>query len=217
MDPRKFIWIPNGISVSAMNATEKLDSQVEAAIPGDQFVVGYAGTIGVANALDGLLSAAAKLQEYSDIYFVLVGNGKEKERLLGRVETEHLTNVRILPAVPKAQVPSLLQKFDVCFIAWKDESLYRFGIGANKIPEYLFAGKPVIHSFTGGSDPIEEYEAGVTVPAENPDALAKGILELYQCSPEERAQMGQNGKRAALEHYDYVRLADRLEQALFDR
>lgn len=216
MDPQKFSWIPNGISVKAMESSEALSSHWEKYFPSDKFVVGYAGTIGVANALDGLLSAAAMLEEHTDIAFVLVGNGKEKDHLLSRAKSDGLTNVYFLPAVPKAQVPTVLEKFDACFIGWKNESLYRFGIGANKIPEYLYSGKPVVHAFSGGDDPIVKYQAGVTVPAENPEALAKAILELYRATPEERAEMGRNGKRAALDHYDYARLADRLEQGLFD-
>ncbi|MGM0767029.1 MAG: glycosyltransferase family 4 protein [Pseudomonadota bacterium] len=212
----KFVWIPNGISIKAMESGESLNTEVAGAIPGDQFVVGYAGTIGVANALDCFLSAAALLKNETGICFVLVGNGKEKDRLRGRVEQECLPNVRFLPAIAKAQVPSLLKKFDACFIGWKDESLYRFGIGANKIPEYFFSGKPVIHAFSGGYDPVAEFGAGITVPAESPEPLAKAILGLYRMTPEERDASGENGRRAALENYDYAQLAKRLENVLFE-
>lgn len=215
MAPEKFAWIPNGVSLSEIESCEKLDPEVAVEIPDNKFVVGYAGTIGVANALDCLLSAAALLSNRTEIIFVLVGNGKEKERLLERVERERLANVRFLPAVPKAQVPSVLVEFDICFIGWKDEPLYRFGIGANKVPEYFFSGKPVIHAFSGGEDPVEKFGAGVTVPAENPEALAEAIISLYQKTPEELAKMGENGKRAAREHYDYSLLAKRLESLLF--
>lgn len=216
MKPNKFTWIPNGISVKAMEVAERLNPEVEQAIPGDQFVVGYAGTIGVANALDCLMAAAKLLKDESGICFVLVGNGKEKDRLLERVREDNLTNVHFIPGIPKAQVPSLLGKFDACFIGWKNEPLYRFGIGANKIPEYMYSGKPVIHAFSGGCDPVAAYRAGLTVPAEQPEALAEAILQLYRCHPEERAEMGQNGKRAALNDYDYAKLAKRLKGVLFE-
>ncbi len=215
MEPAKFEWIPNGVSVDEMERCEPLDEAFMAKIPRSQFVVGYAGTHGVANALDNFLSAAALLRDYSDISLVLVGRGKEKERLQARARSEHLDNVLFLPAVAKTQVPSVLNMFDVCFIGWKDESLYRYGIGANKIPEYFFSGKPVIHAYSGGSDPVEQFGAGLTVPAEDPEALARGILELYRMSREQRAAMGNNGKRAVLERYDYSRLAAQLQAVLF--
>lgn len=215
MDADKFEWIPNGVSIDEMGSVEHLDGELSRSVPNDCFIVGYAGTHGVANALDNLLSAAALLRANSNIMFVLVGRGKEKERLRSRASDEQLDNVVFLPAVSKAHVPSVLKMFDVCFIGWKDEPLYRYGIGANKIPEYFFSGKPVIHAFSGGADPVRQFGAGLTVPAESPDALAKGILELYQMTPEERSVMGAKGKSAVLEHYDYARLAARLESVLF--
>lgn len=215
MDPAKFEWIPNGVSVGEMERCEPLDEAFLAKMPQDQFVVGYAGTHGVANALDNFLSAAALLLEYSDISLVLVGRGKEKERLQKRARSENLDNVLFLPAVAKTQVLSTLNMFDLCFIGWKDEPLYRYGIGANKIPEYFFSGKPVIHAYSGGSDPVEQFGAGLTVSAENPEALAGGILKLYRMSPEQRAAFGSNGKRAAIERYDYSRLASQLQTVLF--
>mgnify|MGYP006403834387 CR=1 FL=1 len=215
MDPTKFEWIPNGVSVDEMDQNTALDNQFASAIPRDQFVVGYAGTHGVANALDNFLDAANLLRKHTDVALVLVGRGKEKERLQVRAKEEHLDNVLFLPAVPKAQVSSVLRMFDVCFIGWKDESLYRFGIGANKIPEYFFSGKPVIHAYSGGADPVAQFGAGLTVPAEDPEALAEGILRLYRMSQGERDTMGANGKRAVLERYDYFLLATRLQAVLF--
>lgn len=78
----------------------------------------------------------------------------------------------------------------------------------------MYSGKPVIHAFSGGYDPVETYSAGVTVPAEQPEALASAILGLYRGCPQQRAEMGRNGKYAALEHFNYAKLAKRLERVL---
>ncbi|QBM16391.1 glycosyltransferase family 4 protein [Idiomarina abyssalis] len=214
MDPAKFEWIPNGVTVEEMERVEALDDQFASSILGDRFVVGYAGTHGVANALDNFLDAASLLCKHPNIVLVLVGRGKEKERLQCRCKDENLDNVVFLPSVPKTQISSVLKLFDVCFIGWKEESLYRYGIGANKIPEYFFSGKPVIHAYSGGADPVEQFGAGLTVPAEDPEALAEGILRLSRMSEDERDKMGANGKRAVLERYDYSRLATRLQAVL---
>ena len=70
-------------------------------------VVGYAGSMGLPNALDALLDAAALLRG-EPLHFVLVGDGHEKARLAPRVAAEGLDNVTLLRAVPKAQIPALL-------------------------------------------------------------------------------------------------------------
>jgi hypothetical protein len=49
--------------------------------PKNKFIVGYTGTLGVANALDSLIEAAELLKNQADIIFILVGGGREKENL----------------------------------------------------------------------------------------------------------------------------------------
>jgi len=104
----------------------------------------------------------------------------------------------------------MLGMFDVCYIGWQESPLYRFGIGANKLPEYLYSGRPIVHAYSGACDPVQQYSAGITVPAQDSARLAAAILNLYRMPPEERAAMGAKGRKAALEHYDYGSLAERL-------
>ena len=58
-----------------------MPESVLALIPQDKFIVGYIGTLGVANALDSLIEAAGLLKNQADIIFILVGGGREKENL----------------------------------------------------------------------------------------------------------------------------------------
>jgi len=108
-----------------------------------------------------------------------------------------------------------LSQFDACYIGWRKDSLYQFGIGANKIPEYFFSGKPVIHSYSGACDPISEYSAGIQIPAQDQKKLAEAVLKLHQMTAEERGFMGANGRKAALEQYEYRQLAEQLADVLF--
>jgi glycosyltransferase involved in cell wall biosynthesis len=163
-----------------------------------------------------LIDAAKRLEKYPDIAFLIVGDGKEKPALQQLVEKKGLTNVYFVDPIPKVEIQAMLARFDGCYIGWLNDSLYRFGIGANKIPEYLFSGKPVIHSYSGACDPIEEAEAGLRIPAEDDKQLADAVLSLYEMAREERAAMGTNGKRAAVEQYEYSQLAKKLAGVLFD-
>ncbi|MXP40275.1 glycosyltransferase [Altererythrobacter soli] len=217
MDPTKFHWIPNGFSLGGAANPVSLPAEVQGQLPKGKFVVGYAGTLGLANALDNLLAAAERLRERDDIAFVLVGDGREKARLQAEVRTRGLHNVTFLDPVPAGMVQSLLAEFGACFIGWNETPLYRFGIAANKIFDYLYSGRPIIHSYSGAYDPVAEYDAGLTVEAERPDALAEAILELRMMPPEKRQQLGSNGRRAVMERHEYGMLAGRLEEVLFGR
>ena len=203
----KFTWVANGFSLDEVNKKVPLSAEVEQQLPKNKFIVGYTGTLGVANSMGVLLNAAEQLKDNTDIAFVLVGEGKEKEALQAQAREKNLTNVTFINPIPKVQIQAMLNQFDACYIGWLKDDLYRLGIGANKIPEYLYSGKPVIHAYSGECDPIAELQAGICTEAENPQALAAAILQLYQMPEEQRQQMGENGRKAALEKYEYGMMA----------
>ena len=159
MDPKKFYWIPNGFSLNEVNQEVPLNEDTNSKLPKDKFIIGYTGTIGVANALDTLIEAAEIVQNKPDIAFVVVGQGKERVALEQVVKDKKLSNIYFIDSIPKIEIQAMLAKFDACYIGWLNDDLYRFGIGANKIPEYLYSGKPMLHRFSGKGDPIEEYNA----------------------------------------------------------
>ena len=214
MDRGKFTWVSNGIAVDQVESPEPLPPEVAAQIPTDGLRIVYTGTLGTANTLDTLIEAAALLRDLPDVHILLVGQGRARADLEARCDALGLTNVRFLGPVPKPQVQSVLAACDVCYIGWLKSPLYRWGIAANKIPDYLFSGKPILHGFSGGNDPVSKFDAGLTVPAEDAEALAAAIRRIHAMPEDERRRMGENGRRAALAHYDYAQLARRLEQVL---
>lgn len=216
MDKRKFTWIPNGIALDEVLKPAQLSPQVAAQIPVAGLRVVYAGTLGAANALYTLIRSVALIRDLADVTILLVGQGQERAKLEAQCYALGLHNIRFLGAVPKAQVQSLISACDVCYLGWHASPLYCFGIAANKLPEYLYSGKPIVHSYSGENDPIAKFSAGITVPAEDPKGLADAIRRLHIMSNEQRQFMGENGRRAAIEHYDYRVLARRLERVLVD-
>ena len=101
---------------------------------------------------------------------------------------------------------------DVLYIGWHHSELYRFGISANKIFDYLLAKKPIVHSVNAGNDPVQEAKAGISVAPESPQQIADAIVQLYQMSIAERKQMGENGRKYVEEHHSYEKLAASYEQ-----
>lgn len=215
LSTEKFHWIPNGVSLAEVSTKESLSSDVLAQIPQNKFLIGYTGTIGVANAIDDLIDAAQLVSHIPDIHFVLVGAGKEKSEMLKKASELGLTNITFIDAIPKKQIQSMLDQFDVCYIGWQKNPLYRFGIAPNKLPEYLLAGKPVLHAFSGNGDLVKLSKSGISVEAEDPSAIAKAILNLYELTEEQRIQMGINGRTYVMQHLDYAKIADKLEKVIF--
>ncbi len=78
--------------------------------------------------------------------------------------------------------------------------------------EAMACGTPVIASAVGGlAFLVRDGVNGYHVPVREPSALAEKICEVL-CAPEQRAQLGANAARQAVE-YDWARIADRLLSA----
>ena len=62
----------------------------------DEFVLLYAGTLGMAHGLETLLQAARRLRGHNEIVFLVVGAGAERDELCRLLEGMRLPNVRVL-------------------------------------------------------------------------------------------------------------------------
>ena len=218
LDLRKLHVVPNGIALDDWQSLhEPLRDDVMQALAAarraGRTIVGYAGSMGLPNALDALLDAAALLRGVA-LQFVLVGDGHEKARLERRVAQEGLDNVSLLPPVPRAQIPALLGAVDIAYIGWQQVPIYRFGIAPNKLMDYMMAGVPVLHSVDAGNDPVAEAGCGLTVSPEAPAAIAAGLRQLAALSLEERLAMGERGRAFVRAHHAYSVLAVRFIEAL---
>jgi glycosyltransferase involved in cell wall biosynthesis len=176
------------------------------------FVVGYAGTHGVSNALDTFLGAASLMRD-EPVAFVLAGGGPDKDRLQRRAQAEGLYNVHFLDPVGKGQVPALLQCFDLAYIGWKRERLYRFGIAPNKLIDYMMAARPILHAVEAGNDPVADAGCGLTVRPEDPLAVAQGVRSMLAIDSGRRHALGQQGKKFVLENLTYRVLGQRFLKA----
>lgn len=211
MKPEKLRIVPNGIDPAEwLEEGDVLSEDVSKLLSElkrqGKAIVGYAGTHGVANALDAFIDAA-KLIDDDKVVFVLVGGGPDKLALQERVQAEKLKNVVFVPPVKKTQIPALLQFFDVAYIGLQRQPLFRFGIAPNKLMDYMMAARPVLMAIDAGNDPVRDADCGLTVEPENPIAIAQGIKKLLAHSKADLAEMGARGKAYILAHHTYPVLA----------
>jgi len=214
MNRDKFNWIANGLDIGEVANSQPLPRSILDSFPKDKLIIGYLGTLGEVNALEYFIESAKIKKDDNSIAWVLVGDGKEKKNLKKKVKNLELSNVFFIDPIAKNQVQSILTLFDICYIGWRNKSIYRFGIAAQKIPEYMYSGKPVIHSFSGYSDVIQKSNSGITVPAEDPIEVVRALEALINMGKEKRGVLGKNGYKYVLEHYDYSNLAKKLSEIL---
>jgi glycosyltransferase involved in cell wall biosynthesis len=213
MDPEKFYYLPNGIDIEQWeDATEKIPEEHDRVIrelrEKGHFLIGYAGTHGIANAMEFLIEAAEDMKD-DPVSFILVGKGPERDQLIQMAKQKGIENIHFLPVINKKAIPDFLGKMDCNYIGWRRSPLYQFGVSPNKLLDYLMSGKPVIHGIEAGNDLVEEAGCGISMKPEDPKAIVQAVREMMKKSTAEREQMGKNGKEFVMKTHDYRILSQR--------
>jgi glycosyltransferase involved in cell wall biosynthesis len=209
-----FSWIPNGLSIENYRKKNFLNLKTKKQLPLKKFIIGYAGSLGISNAPKPLLDAVLLTRNDKNIHYVLVGNGGLRKTIEEFILNNKLTNITLLNAIPKNEIPSLLKYFDICYAGFNKSSLYKYGTALNKLPEYFMSGKPILFSINSPYKPVNKAKAGFTVPAEDTKAIVRAIYKLKKMSLIKRRQLGKNGQNYAIKNFDYVKIAKNLEKVL---
>jgi len=211
LDLNKWRYIPNGICLQEWSSAEALPIDIQNEIQllksKSKKLIAYAGTLGLANALDNFIYAA-KLTKNMDAYFLIFGIGPEEFSLKALIEKEGVENVKLMGSVPKTTIPTLLSKMDILYIGLKRQSLFRFGISPNKLIDYMMSSKPVIQAIDAGNDMVSEADCGISIEPENPQLLADAVDTLLSKNSDELQIMGANGHQFAVQHHTYEKLAE---------
>ena len=218
LDRARYVHIPNGISLGELEgdaeplpaAHAELIASLRAA---GTFIVGYTGGIGMANALDDLAGALA-LVPAERVAALVWGDGPDRAALEERIAREGIANVHLLGRIPKPAVGSALAACDAAFLGWKRLGIYRYGVSPNKLWDYMAAGRPIVHATSAPGDPVAACGCGVSVPAEDPRALADALLDLAARPAAELAEMGRRGRVSVEQNNDYAVLAARFLAAV---
>lgn len=203
--------IRNGVDLARFTPV-RADPTVRRALgakDGDTLVL-YLGAHGISHGLAAVLAAAAKLQ-HEPVHVTLVGEGAEKKALEVRWRQLGLSNVTMLPGVPRDEVPGLLGAADICLVPLRDVPLFSTFI-PSKIFEYFGAGKAVIGAVRGEPAEILREGGAVVVDPEDPTALAGAIREL--ANADLRRRMGEQARRYVEGHFDRRVLAASYREVL---
>ncbi len=157
-------------------------------------VVMYAGNIGLSQGLENVLDAAEMLAVHTDLLFVFVGDGANREKLAAEIARRQLRNVRLIPFQPRERLPDVLASADISLVP------LRHGVGHGSLPSktysILASGRPVIASVDEDSETwnlITRAKAGICIHPESPRDLAQAVLQLRD-APAVRETLGRNGR-----------------------
>ncbi len=174
----------------------------------EPFVV-YVGGISVARGIREMVEAIEHVNNCLGIKLVLAGKF-EDARLESEIQSmPGWKKVRFVGWVDRTRLPILLSKGIAGLVIFYPEPNH-VSAQPNKLFEYMSAGIPVVASnFPLWKDIVECHNCGILVDPLKPEEIARAITYLAENSAEAR-KMGENGRRAIEQYYNWEREAQKL-------
>jgi glycosyltransferase involved in cell wall biosynthesis len=212
----KCVVVTNGIDTAAFMSSEARRTHIRKSMGvTDQFVWFTAGRLAPAKDIPNLLAAFKGVRAVlPDAELWIAGSGKSTEEEPATsgsaAESEFSDQVRWLGL--RRDLPALLDAADgfVLASAWEGMPL--------ALGEAMCMEKPVVATDVGG---VRELvgQAGVLVPAKNPEALASAMLVMMRSSAEVRQKLGRAARVRIEDHFSIESRAqqwDSLYRTLFE-
>lgn len=182
INAEKISIFKNGVNLSVYIPKEKNELIFKKhKIPKNQFIVGYIGTHGMAHGLNFILESIKEYEsELSDILFLFIGDGAEKQNLIIQSKKLGLKNTLFLNSVNKTEVVDYLNLLDIALVNLKKSDTFLTVI-PSKIFEAAAMQKPILLGLEGESKGIiEKYQAGLCFEPEHRTGFINKLKKLKE-------------------------------------
>lgn len=204
----KLIMIPNAsdftLSEEILKNFDRESFRKEMRLDG-KFVITYVGAHGVANHLQQILEAGKRLDD-TNVLFLLIGQGMEKEKLKKMALDMKVNNVRFIDSVPKKEVFKYILASEMGASVLKKVDAFKT-VYSNKTFDYMSCKIPVLMAIDGVSRQlVEAANCGIYIEPENIEEYDKKI-RMYLDDRDRLLKEGNNGYSFAKINFDRDELA----------
>jgi len=200
----KTYWLPNGVDVSYYDPDQIKNTnwRTKNNFNDNDFIILYAGILGLAQGLDVILKAAEILKEKPSIKFVLLGSGPEKEKLIALKKELNLNNVIFLDGVSKDEMKFVLKEVNAAIIPLRKLDLF-LGAIPSKIFENLAMKLPVLLGVDGEAKElfVDKGKCAIYVKPENSKDLTEKVITLFENKALQK-QLGETGRDYVINHFN---------------
>ncbi|MEZ4333565.1 MAG: glycosyltransferase family 4 protein [Myxococcota bacterium] len=159
-----------------------------------RFTVAYVGTLGLAHGLTLLVDVAERLRARSEIHFVLIGDGADREKIEADVARRGLDNFHVLGLQPRHTMPDWIASIDVLLVMLRDLPVFETVI-PSKIFEFLAQERPVILAAKGEIRQMMDEAGGALVIDPESEEQLVGAIETIIADPGAAARRAEAGRR----------------------
>lgn len=204
--PSKYIrLITNGVQIPSQVLFEEVyDIRIKLNLKKNDFVIGFVGRLFDDHKRVSDLIKAVSLIGNSGVKLLIVGEGKDKEKLEEYVDLLGMRDRTIFTGYQRD--PSVF--YEIMDVFCIPSSREGFGLVA---AEAMLHRLPVLATRLGGlQDIVVNDETGYLIPPYAPEIIAEKIQDLFD-HPEVRLSMGEKGYQRAMENYTSERYCMEVE------
>lgn len=209
----KITVVPNGANTSLFKPLEQAACRKELGLDPEAPYVCFVGNLAPWQGVEYLVKAVPSiLARYPECRFLIVGDGVMKNELLSLSGELGVADRFVFTGVVAYdRVPVYINASDICAAPFILARNAKIGLSPLKLYEYMACGKPVIASaISGVADVLEASGGGISVPPENPEALAEAISKLLE-NRESREKIGSKGLSYVTENYSWYSVAKQVD------
>ncbi len=185
----------------------------------NRFVIIYLGVLSLDKGISIVIDALPEIvHEVPPALFLVVGAGFERDIRAIEDSAKKLgvaDNIEICGRVPHASIFGVLSAGHVAVLHLRADNINYNASSPHKLFEYMAAGLPVIVSPSESTANIVKQTGCGVVVGFDPSDFAMAVIELAK-NPEKRITMGEKGKKAVADDFNWATDAERLV-ALYDK
>ncbi len=208
---QRHVVIPNGADTEVFRPDPEGRERVRVqwGVSRSDKLIGLVGRIHPVKGHTTFLRAASALcKQRNDLRFVVVGDGPEPYKgELRRLGTELALDKKVIWAGARSDMPAVYAALDITASASYSEGL------SNVIVESMACGVPCVVTDVGDSSWVVG-DAGVVVPPDSVEELARGVRVLLELDDAERRRLSTNGRQRIERHFSVRRLCEQTEEVL---
>lgn len=188
--------LPNGVDSQIFPVTESVDKPALH----DPVTVGFVGSFEYFIDFDLILQAANRLPE---VRFLLVGDGREFDRVEHLVDVWGIDNVELPGLVDSEDVPEYIEQMDICLNTFKKSRVAHSAVPL-KLFEYLSMARPVVST---SIREVKRIDSDYLYYADSSEELAARIESIVS-DYEAAVSRSLEAKELVREEYNWDVIAD---------
>lgn len=211
ISPQKISIIYNGTDFSPCQNGDVINAvRDEFNIKPGERVVGCVARLAKQKGFELFMRAAARiLRQVPNVRFVIVGDGREYDRLVA-LGNQLGIGSKVCFTGARTDVERILPLFDVFLMTSHYEGM------PISLLESMVSSIPVVATAVGGvPEVIQDGVSGYLIDSRDPERISERVIRLL-CNDDLRITMGENGRRIYQTHFTVERMAEKYTK-LYER